>query len=135
MSKAGTIAINIAAVAVIALLMIGANTGYRQWSQFQKGESALASGDAVVAIAGYESAIHMYIPGSPLVSRSAERLWHMGEAFERQGDLERALIAYRSLRSSFYSAKWIVQPGMEWIERCDAKIAPLSLQLKAQQSR
>lgn len=135
MNKTGTIAINIAAVAVIALLMIAGNTGYRQWSQFEKGERALAAGDAIAAIAGYESAIHMYIPGSPLVGRSAERLWHIGEAFERQGDLERALIAYRSLRSSFYSAKWIAQPGMEWIKRCDVKIAPLSLQLKAQQSR
>lgn len=135
MKKAGTIAINIAAVAVVALLMIVADTGYRQWNQFQKGERALAAGEAIAAIAGYESAIHMYIPGSPLIGRSAERLWHMGEAFERQGDLERALISFRSLRSSFYATKWIVQPGTEWIARCDAKIGPLSAVLKARQNR
>lgn len=135
MTKAGAIASNIAAVTAVALLLMVGNTGYRQWSQFQKGERALAAGDAIAAIAGYESAIHMYIPGSPLVGRSAERLWHLGEAFERQGDLERSLIAYRSLRSSFYATKWVVQPGAEWIERCDAKIAPLSSLLKARQSR
>ena len=135
MNKAGSIAINSAVIAVVALLMIGGNTGYRQWSQYQKGEKALASGDAISAIAGYESAIHMYIPGSPLVGRSAERLWYMGETFERQGDAERALIAYRSLRSAFYSTRGIGQPGSAWIEKCDARIAPLSSTLRERQSR
>lgn len=135
MKKAGSIAINIAAVAAVAIIMIAVNTGYRQWNQYRKGETALAAGDAISAIAGYESAIHMYIPGSPLVSRSAERLWHLGEAFERQGDLERALMAYRSLRSAFYSARWVMQPGAEWIARCDGKIGPLSSMLKERQSR
>ena len=125
MEKAKTIAINIAAIAVLAIMLIWGNTWYRQWSQFNRGEKALAAGDYIAAIADYESAIHMYTPGSPLVERSAERLWGIAEGFERSGDLERALIAFRSLRSSFYAARGLYTPGKEWIARCDTKIDAL----------
>ena len=136
MEKAKTIAVNIAAIAVIAIILIWGTTWYRQWSQFNKGEKALAAGDYIAAIADYESAIHMYTPGSSLVERSAERLWGIGEGFERSGDQDRALIAFRSLRSSFYAARGFYTPGKEWIARCDAKIGALvQLQAQTQQQR
>lgn len=125
MEKVTIIAVNIIAVALVCLVLIWANTYYRQRVQFQKGEAALKSGDYIAAIAGYESAIHMYTPGSPLVDESAQKLWAIGTAFERGGDLQRALIAYRSLRSSFYAARGLYIPGQQWIARCDRKIAEL----------
>lgn len=131
-----TIAANITAIAIIAIILIWGNTWWRQWTQFRKGEEALARRDYIAAIAGYEAALHMYTPGSPFVGESAERLWGICEGFERAGDLERALIACRALRSSFYAVKWLASPGEEWIARCDAKIA-LLLQMQAarQQTR
>ena len=96
------------------------------------GERGLAAGDFVAAVAGYESALHMYTPASSLVDRSAQRLWALGEGAEGSGDLARALIAYRSLRSSFYAVAGLTTPGREWIERCDARISTL---VKMQQSR
>lgn len=125
MEKAKTIAVNIAVIAVIALFLIWGDTWYRQWRQLNKGEQALAANDMIAAIAGYEAAIHMYTPGSPLVERAAARLWEIGRRFELGGDLERALLAYRSLRSSFYAVRGLYQPGTEWIARCDAKIDEL----------
>jgi tetratricopeptide (TPR) repeat protein len=125
MKKITTIAVNIIVVAFVCLVLIWANTYYRQRAQFQKGEAALKSGDYIAAIAGYESAIHMYTPGSSLVDESAQKLWAIGTAFERGGDLRRALIAYRSLRSSFYAARGLYTPGQQWIARCDRKIAEL----------
>lgn len=125
MEKAKTIAVNIALIAFIAVFLIWANTLYRQHAQFDKGEKALAGGDYIAAIAGYESAIHMYTPGSGLVERAAERLWTIGEHYEQAGDVDKALIAYRSLRSSFYAVRGLTSPGREWIERCDGKIARL----------
>lgn len=116
---------NVTVIAVIALILIGGNTWWRQRTQFHRGEAALATRDSMGAIAGYEAAIHMYTPGSSLVEASARRLWEMGGEFERLGDLDRALIAYRALRSSFYAARWLVQPGQEWIEGCDRKIADI----------
>lgn len=126
MKKATAIAANIIVIAVITLVMIWVNTFCRQWSQYQKGEKAFLAGDAIAAIAGFESAIHMYTPASPLVERAAEKLWAVGDSLEQRGDPERALIAYRSLRSSFYATRGLFQPGSEWIARCDAKISPLA---------
>jgi hypothetical protein len=125
MEKAKTIAVNMAVIALLSVLLIWGNTWYRQWRQFNRGEHALAGNDVIAAIAGYESAIHMYTPLSPLVERSAERLWEIARRCEAKGDTKGALIACRSLRSSFYAVRGLYQPGQEWIVRCDAKIAEL----------
>ena len=132
MEKLKTIAVNVATVALISLALIWGNTLYRQHVQFDKGEKGWAAGDFNAAVAGYESAIHMYTPGSSLVERSAKRLWELGEMAEQKGDLPRALIAYRSLRSSFYAVAGLYAPGQDWIKRCDARIVEL---LKRQQGR
>lgn len=125
MEKAKTIAVNIVVIVFLSVLLIWGNTWYRQWRQFNNGEESLAKNDLIAAIAGYESAIHMYTPFSPLVERSAAKLWEIAQRCETNGDHERALIAYRSLRSSFYSTRGLRQPGRMWIARCDAKIAEL----------
>lgn len=121
-----TVFVNVAAIAVISLLLIAGNTLWRQRTQFLRGEEAMGRGDVMAAVSAYEAALHMYTPLGPHVERSALRLWEIGAGFERGGDTERALIAYRALRSSFYAAAWLVQPGREWIARCDMKIAMLA---------
>jgi len=123
--KAKTIAVNVVVIALLSTLLVWGNTWYRQWRQFGNGERAMAANDIIDAIAGYASAIHMYTPFSPLVERSAERLWEITLRCADRGDTERALIACRSLRSSFYAVRGLYQPGKEWIARCDGKIAEL----------
>jgi hypothetical protein len=125
MRKPAVIILNVAVIAVICVALIWGNTYYRQRTQFLKGEESLAKGDYIAAIAGFESAIHMYTPGSSLVEKSAERLWSMAEKFERGGDWRRALITYQALRSSYYSARGFSVPGTDWISRCDLKIEGL----------
>ena len=115
-------------IVLLCLLLFGAGTWWRMRTQFAIGEEAFKRGDFAAAVAGYESAIHMYIPCHPAIEESARRLWSLGEINEHQGDLNRALIAYRALRSSFYAARWLAQPGQDWIARCDKKsetLAPL----------
>lgn len=121
-----TVLVNVTVIAVISLVLIAGNTLWRQRTQFHRGEEALARGDFMAAVSAYEAALHMYTPLGPHVEKSAVRLWEIGAGFERVGDTERALIAYRALRSSFYAARWLVQPGSEWIARCDMKIAMLA---------
>jgi tetratricopeptide (TPR) repeat protein len=116
---------NASVIILISLLMFLAGTWWRMSSQFSLGEAALSRGDFAGAVAGYESALHMYIPFHPTIETAAERLWLVGETNERLGDINRALIAYRSLRSSFYADQWFVTPGTEWIGKCDARIAAL----------
>ena len=125
MDKLKTIAVNAALICLIVLVIIWGTTFWRQWHQFTKGEAARAGGDTIGAIAGYESAIHMYTPLSPLVERSSTRLWDLAEELVRRGEPEKGLIAYRSLRSSWYAVRGLTQPGKSWIARCDERIAVL----------
>lgn len=112
-------------ITLISLLLFCASTWWRMGSQFNQGEEALRRGDFPGAVAGFESALHMYIPYHPTIEKAAERLWQIGETNERLGDITRALISYRALRSSFYADHWLVTPGSTWIEKCDKKIAVL----------
>ena len=123
--RISSIVVNAAVIALICLLLFFAGTWWRMQDQFALGEEAFRRGDFTGAVAGYESAVHMYIPFNGTVEKSARQLWIIAEASERQGDINRALIAYRALRSSFYADRWLVTPGMDWIARCDTKIAAL----------
>lgn len=125
MSKTRSIAEHVVVAIVISLLLIWGNTQYRQWSQYRKGEEAVRAGDVIAAISAYEASIHMYTPLSPLVWRSAERLWEIGQTLEQRGDNAKALIAYRALRSSFYAVRTVYTPGTDWISSCDIRIAAL----------
>jgi hypothetical protein len=119
------ILINSSVIVALCLVVFSAATWWRMEDQFALGEDAYRRGDFAGAVAGYESAIHMYIPFHPTIELAAQRLWSVGEIFEHQGDITRALIAYRALRSSFYSATWLTIPGRGWIARCDQKITAL----------
>ena len=123
--QAKSIITNGTIIILFSLLFFLAGTWWRMSSQFNHGETALRRGDFPGAIAGYESSLHMYIPFHPTIEKAAEKLWQIGETNERLGDINRALIAYRSLRSSFYADHWLVTPGTRWIEKCDKKITTL----------
>ncbi|BCS55912.1 tol-pal system YbgF family protein [Geobacter sp. SVR] len=119
------ILLNGVVIVVLCGLLFTATTWWRLHQQFALGEAALQRGDFTGAVAGYESAIHMFVPFDPTIEQAARQLWSLGEQSERQGDIARALIAYRALRSSFYAAHWLKTPGQDWIERCDEKIRAL----------
>ena len=133
MEKVKSIAVNAAFIAIVSLALIWGNTLYRQHVQFDKGEQGLAAGDFLGAVAGFEASLHMYTPFSSLMEKSAQRLWDMGELAAQRGDVPRALIAFRSLRSSWYAVAGIYSPGQQWIEKCDVRIAQLVAQQQVQQ--
>lgn len=126
LDRTKTVLVNSAVIAVLAFFLFAASTQWRQVVQYNRGDKALAEGNHMLAISGYEAAIHMYTPFSPLVERSAVKLWTIGEYLEAQRDTEKALIAYRALRSSFYATHGIFRPGLRWIADCDAKIKSLA---------
>jgi hypothetical protein len=126
LDRTKNVIVNALFIAVVSIFLFAATTQYRQWSQFSRAEKALAALDHINAIAGFESAIHMYTPFSPLVERSAARLWIIGRDMEIRGESEKALIAYRALRSAFYSTHGLTTPGLNWIALCDGKIKLLA---------
>ncbi len=126
MGTAKKILLHIFLISAVFVVLFWGNTLYRQHNQFSLGEQAMARKDYSAAISGYASAIHMYTPGSSLVETAASRLWYLGESLEQAGDTERALIAFRSLRSAFYAIRGLSNPGTEWIARCNGKLAKLT---------
>lgn len=113
-------------IAVGAVVLFWCNALSRQQTQFAKGEQALARGNEIAAISSFSAAIHLHTPGSSLTNAAAEQLWALSERFERHGDTERALIARRSLRSACYAIRGLTSPGLQWIARCDEKLAKLA---------
>lgn len=117
--------ITTAVTVTIALIILAGNVWWRQQTQYRFGENAERNGSFIEALAGYEYSIRMYLPFSPTIRKSAEKIWALAESAEKKGDVESALLAYRSLRSAFISTRWMIQPGQDWISRCDQKIALL----------
>ncbi len=111
------------------LLLTGGKVLYLERSHFIAGERFYAASNWKLAIREYDAALHLYFPGSPYVEKSAERLWRIGEMFEKAGKPDWAVLAYASIRSSFYASRSLYIPGKEWILRCDGKIADLDVRM------
>lgn len=113
----------------ILIAVIGGRVFYLQRSHFLKAEEHYKESNLKLAISEYDTAMHFYLPFSPYIQKSAQRLWQMAEVFEREDKLEWAHMAYSSIRSSFYGGRSLFTPGKKWIERCDEKLADLNIRM------
>ncbi|MBN2053904.1 hypothetical protein JW905_03205 [bacterium] len=111
--------------AVIALAIVWVNTYQRCRREYLAGEQYFEQQEHLKAITAYETAIHAYTPWNGMIPASARRLWEIALEREHNGDVEMALIALRSLRSSFYAVRSLYTPYPEWIRRSEAKIDEL----------
>ncbi len=107
---------------VIAVGMVWLNTWQRCREQFREGEAFYEHNDYLKAITAYETAIHAYTPFNSMIPKAAERLWDIGMMYEQKGEFDAALIALRSLRSSFYAVRSLYTPYPEWIEKTEKRI-------------
>lgn len=113
------------AVLLVMFIMIWGRAYYSQQKFYADGEAALAAKNYKDATTGYEWAIRMYTPFSGKVSDACEKLWFIGNKYEKEGKLDWALITYRSLRSSVYAIRSFYSPYKEWIPKTDEKIAKI----------
>ena len=113
---------NIALIFLVLLAMVWVKTYAVGSKYYQEGEKQFTAGNMKDAITDYETSIHMYTPLAPYVPKSAERLWEIGQGFEDSGQYDWALIALRSLRSSFYAVRSFYTPYRGWIDRSEAEI-------------
>ena len=120
---------------VLLIAMVWTKTYSYGQNQYKQGEKAMAAGNLKNAVSDYETAIHMYAPFAGYVPASAQRLWEIGQGFEKSGDYDWALIAYRSIRSSFYGVRSFYTPYKDWIARSESEIDKvLALQAKNEQA-
>jgi hypothetical protein len=117
------------AIAFILLLVIWGRVLMLQRSHFNEAERYYAESNYKLALREYDTALHFFTPFSPYRARAVSRLWQMGEMFEAADKPDWAVIAYSSVRSSFYAARGLYTPGRDWIKKCDAKLASLNVKL------
>ncbi len=116
-------------VVLFFLIITGIKVFYLQRSHFMLAEKYYSEANWKLAIREYDNAMHFYTPLSPYIRKSAEKLWQVGEMFEKQGKPDWANIAYGSIRSSFYASRSLYTPGKDWINKCDEKIADLNVRI------
>ncbi len=120
----------ISLVLLIMFVMVWGRACYFQQNHYNDAEAALKGKKYKDAITSYEWTIRMYTPLSGEVEDACEKLWFIADKYEKEGQLDLALIAYRSLRSSIYSIKSFYLPYGEWIKLTDEKIKGLLAILK-----
>jgi hypothetical protein len=116
-------------VAIFLILLVGGKVFYMQRSHFAAAQQYYRESNWKLAIREFDTAMHFYTPWSPYIEESAQKLWQIGEMFERQDKLDWANIAYSSIRSSFYASRSLYTPGKDWIKKCDEKIADLDVRM------
>lgn len=94
-----------------------------------KAEESLADERPDDALFHFRRAAHAYAPLNPWNERAHDRLWQMGRKAELEGDQDRALMAYRSIRSSILAARSFYTPHAERLEEVDGRIARLMARL------
>lgn len=119
------IARGLAALGVLlAVLAVRVVTGSR--AELGRGEALEAEGDPDAAILAYRRAARLYAPGNPYVPAALARLAAIGERAEQEGERERALAAYRSIRGGILAARSFYVPHGATLARADERIAALS---------
>jgi len=119
-------------IIAVMLAMVWGRAYWQGSQQYDEGEKNFAAGRYNLAITNYATSIHMYTPLGGYVDKSAQRLWEIGERYEKAGQYDWALIAYRELKSSFYAVRSFYTPHKDWIERSEDKIREI---LAIQQSK
>lgn len=114
---------------LILIAIIGGRLLYLQRSHYLKAERYYSEGNLKLAITEYDTSMHFYLPFSPYTEKSAQRLWSIGEMFEKEDKTEWAHMAYSSIRSSLYGVRSLFTPKKRWINRCDEKLADLNIRI------
>jgi len=120
--KVVSVARQIALVLLIMFVMVWFRSCYYQQNHYSEAEAAFKDKNYKDAMTSYEWTIKMYTPLSGEVEDACEKLWLIAGEYEKKGELDLALIAYRSLRSSIYSIKSFYLPYGKWIPLTDEKI-------------
>jgi len=92
-------------------------------------ERALSGDRPDDALYHFRRAAHAYAPLNPWNESAYDRLWQMGRKAELAGDQDRALMAYRAIRSSILAARSFYTPHPERLEEVDGRIARLMARL------
>ncbi len=116
------------ALLILSLATIG-KVCLNALAELQQGEEAFAQQNYSQAVTHYERSIQWFLPMVSIQDRAASGLWETASIYEMNGEVQKAINAYRLLRSAFYSTRSFYTPGRDWIKRCNEKISTLTAKL------
>jgi hypothetical protein len=108
---------------VVLLIMVLGRVYIGSVVEYNRAVEAAGANDEISAIIHHGRAIKWYAPLNPWVKDSAQALWDIGESAARRGDMETAIFAVETLRSSLHAARGPFQPMTEWIDRSNLWLA------------
>lgn len=115
------------ALAVLGLLLAAVAlrvvTGAR--AELAIAERHEQDGDVDAAIVHYRRAARWYAPLSPYHVQALSALGRIGQGAEQEGEVERALAAYRAVRGSILATRSFYVPEPERLHAADRRIAAL----------
>lgn len=95
----------------------------------QLAELALSRGDRDAAIVHYRRAARLYVPLSPFVGRALDGLRAQALRAEQEGDIPRALAAWRAIHAATMGARSVYVPHVERLREADVHVAHLMASL------
>lgn len=96
--------------------------------ELQRGDDAMAAGDAEGARLHWRRAASWYAPASPYDTRALDRLEAMATEASDAGAIDDAVLAWRAVRSGIIGARGLTTPHADRLERANDHIATLMLQ-------
>ena len=121
--------IRIAVMAALVLAVLVTRVVSSASAELHKADLLLAEGDIDGSIVHYRRAARWYAPGSPFHVAALTKLAALGAQAERKGETDRALSAYRAIRSAIMSARSFYTPEPKRLRFADRKIAELMASL------
>jgi len=134
MKKRGTASPVLLRIGVIALALLAVLAGrvlVSARAELDRANGLATQGDLQGAIVHYRRAARWYAPLSPYHREALDKLMAIGARAEEKGETERALNAFRAVRSGIMSARSFYTPERETLYRADRRIAALMAELPA----
>lgn len=125
MSEHGRRAIAWAVVVTAVLAAVWVKVRVEAGQSLQRAKTMEAKQDLDMAIVVYRHTVRWYSPGSGPVADAVERLQSIAETSEEAGEAERALLAWRALRSGLFAVRSFYQPYDGQITLANTRIAYL----------
>lgn len=116
-------------VAGVLTLLLAVRVVSASSVELREADRLRGRGDVDASIAHYRRAARWYAPGNVYVTDALDRLAEIGASAEGEGDPERALAAWRSVRGAILGARSFYVPHGERLAQADQRIATLMSEL------
>jgi hypothetical protein len=112
-------------IAGVVLAVLAVRVVTSSHAELARADDLRQRGEIETAIVHYRRAASWYAPGNPHVVDALTDLAEIGGAAEDEGDVERALLAYRSIRGAILTTRSTYTPHQDRLARANQRIAAL----------